>query len=358
MAKFEEHEVTYGDSKKIFYLAAGPSTGPLMIFMHGWPGIGKTWHYQLTAFASLGFRVVAPDMPGYGKSSARKVHSDYAQEHIIQGMLAVLADTGRDEAIWIGHDWGCGTLWTLANTHPQVCRAVAGLAVPYHSLELGLEELPKFINRDIYPEAEYPYGQWSYQVFYEQAFEKASGWMEKDIAGLLKALMQNGDPAQLGKPATATCNTVKDGGWFGGIEKPPSPGDIPNGNSCIDPEILEELVAAMQKTGFSPGNSWYMNHKANREYNLKNSKRDGRLEMPVIFIHAKYDPVCDAITTRAAEPMRKLCSNLTETTIEAGHWVLSEKPQETNSALARWVVEEVTDWWPGYWRTGLIKNRV
>ena len=111
MTKYEEHELSYdNNSKSIFYLAAGLRSGPLMIFMHGWPGIGKPWHQQLTAFASLGFRAVAPDMPGYGRSTARNVTSDYAQENIVQGMLAVLADTGRDQAIWVGHDWGCGTL--------------------------------------------------------------------------------------------------------------------------------------------------------------------------------------------------------------------------------------------------------
>lgn len=64
MAPFEEHEVTYADDKKIFYLAAGPTNGPLLVFIHGWPAIGKLWKPQLDAFASLGFRVVAPDMPG------------------------------------------------------------------------------------------------------------------------------------------------------------------------------------------------------------------------------------------------------------------------------------------------------
>ena len=64
MAPYEQHEVTYGDGKKIFYHAAGPANGPLLIFVHGWPGIGKLWKPQIDAFSSMGFRVVAPDMPG------------------------------------------------------------------------------------------------------------------------------------------------------------------------------------------------------------------------------------------------------------------------------------------------------
>jgi pimeloyl-ACP methyl ester carboxylesterase len=64
MAPYEEHEVTYSDGKKIFYHAAGPANGPLLMFIHGWPAIGKLWKPQIDAFSAMGFRVVAPDMPG------------------------------------------------------------------------------------------------------------------------------------------------------------------------------------------------------------------------------------------------------------------------------------------------------
>ena len=65
MATIEEHEYTFEDGKKkTFYLAAGPREGPLLIFVHGWPAIAKVWERQLRVFAALGFRAVAPDMPG------------------------------------------------------------------------------------------------------------------------------------------------------------------------------------------------------------------------------------------------------------------------------------------------------
>lgn len=64
MAAFEEYSFTHSSNKETFYLAAGPKDAPLLIFIHGWPGIGKNWRNQLTTFAGLGFRVVAPDMPG------------------------------------------------------------------------------------------------------------------------------------------------------------------------------------------------------------------------------------------------------------------------------------------------------
>jgi pimeloyl-ACP methyl ester carboxylesterase len=52
------------------YWEAGPEEGPLMIFLHGWPEIGLMWRAQIEAFAAEGWHCVAPDMRGYGASSA------------------------------------------------------------------------------------------------------------------------------------------------------------------------------------------------------------------------------------------------------------------------------------------------
>ncbi|KAG9551874.1 alpha/beta-hydrolase, partial [Aureobasidium melanogenum] len=272
MPSFSEHDLVYDDgSKTLHYLSAGPDGGDLMVFMHGWPGIGKTWHDQLTEFSKRGYKVVAPDMPGYGRSTARKVASDYAQEQIVKAMLALLKHLGYDQAIWVAHDWGCGTLWTLARTHPEVFKGACGMTVPYGILELGLEEALKHVDRNIYPEDQYPYGQWSYQVFYEQNFEKATEWFDKDPRGFLRAAFTKGNPAAVGKPAPMS-RAVQDGGWMGGSERPMPASAIPDEYACIDKETFEELVAAMEKTGFWPGDAWYLNHKANRAYNLENSK--------------------------------------------------------------------------------------
>jgi len=53
-----------------FYLASGPEAGPLIIFVHGWPELSHSWRHQLRCFAALGFRCVAPDMRGYGRSGS------------------------------------------------------------------------------------------------------------------------------------------------------------------------------------------------------------------------------------------------------------------------------------------------
>ena len=67
------------DRHKTFYLACGVEDAPLMIFVHGWPELAISWRHQLPCFADLGFRAVAPDMRGYGRSSVYSRHEDYAR---------------------------------------------------------------------------------------------------------------------------------------------------------------------------------------------------------------------------------------------------------------------------------------
>src|SRR5471032_3569942 len=89
-----------------FYLACGPEDGPLIVFVHGWPELSISWRHQLPAFAALGFRCVAPDMRGYGRSNTYTRHEVFAQELIVADMLELLASLGRETAVRIGPDWG------------------------------------------------------------------------------------------------------------------------------------------------------------------------------------------------------------------------------------------------------------
>ena len=59
-----------------FYWACGAAEAPLLVFVHGWPELGISWRHQLPVFAALGFRAIAPDMRGYGRSSVYARHED------------------------------------------------------------------------------------------------------------------------------------------------------------------------------------------------------------------------------------------------------------------------------------------
>ena len=69
----------------------GASDAPLLVFVHGWPELSISWRHQLPVFAALGFRCVAPDMRGYGRSSTYTRHEEFAQALIVDAMLELLA---------------------------------------------------------------------------------------------------------------------------------------------------------------------------------------------------------------------------------------------------------------------------
>ncbi|KAH8889475.1 alpha/beta-hydrolase [Thozetella sp. PMI_491] len=351
MATITEHDVSYANgTKKLHYLAAGPSSGPLIIFLHGWPAIALTWKHQLQAFASLGFRAVAPDMPGWGKSTSRHVTTDYTQEALVEGMLALLSGNRRSAAIWVAHDWGAAVASSLAAQHPTTVQALVLLCIPYKSAELGLDHLVSLVDRTIYPEDKFPFGQWDYMAYYEENFDKCIAEFESNVPSVCK-LMYARPPSPEGysaadvfKPAF-TANIRNAGGWLGGNPAPPAevlPAPL------LEGEVFDAFVKATEETGLWPGSAYYLNHKANAAYN-RQAPNGGRLgkDKPVLFIHAKFDFIATTLTTRLAEPMREACENLTEVTIEAGHNVNFEKPAEVNAAIARFLVEKAKECWPG-----------
>src|SRR5215813_1860303 len=83
-----------------FYLASGPEDGPLIVFVHGWPELSISWRHQLPVFGGMGFRAIAPDMRGYGRSSVYKSHGDYALENTVADMMELLDSLGGRKAVW------------------------------------------------------------------------------------------------------------------------------------------------------------------------------------------------------------------------------------------------------------------
>jgi pimeloyl-ACP methyl ester carboxylesterase len=325
------------------YLACGAESAPLLIFCHGWPELSLSWRHQLPAMAALGFRCIAPDMRGYGRSSTYKRHEDFAQELIVEDMLELLASLGRahgqDRAVWIGHDWGSPVVWNIASHHPGKTVGVASLCVPYLAVGFTLETVVSLVDRKVYPEAEFPVGQWDYQFFYEESFDKACKGFESNIRNVVKALFRKGDPKAVGKPSR-TASVRKNGGWFGGAAFP----DVPRDPDILTEQDMEAYTAALTRNGFFGPDSWYMNHKANGAY-AKRAENGGKLSMPVLFLHGAYDTTCETMHSRLAEPMRHDCTDLTEVVVNSGHWMAQEQPVAVNAALAKWLAKKLPEYW-------------
>jgi soluble epoxide hydrolase / lipid-phosphate phosphatase len=323
-----------------FYLAAGPDDGPLIIFIHGWPELSISWRHQLPALGALGFRAIAPDMRGYGRSSIYPSSSDYAQELIVQDMIELLDSLGQERAVWVGHDWGSPVVWNIASHHPNRCDGVANLCVPYYTMERGLDHTITLVDRNVYPEDEYPAGQWDYMRYYEENFADAIAPMDANVYKFLKLAFRKGNPDGEGQPAI-TATARRNHGMLGGGNIP----DLPRDGGVVSEEDLSVYVAALERNGFFGPSSWYINHAANAEY-AKSARNDGYLDMPVLFLNARYDYILECTNSRLAEPMRKYCRNLAEETIRTGHWMAQEKPHEVNAALAKWIATRIPGIWP------------
>ena len=331
---FEEH-IHKTPRHETFYLASGPRDAPLIIFAHGWPELSLSWRHQLKYFGERGWRAIAPDMRGYGRSTVHRRHEDYALEESVADMLELLAHLGREQAIWVGHDWGSPVVWALASHHPEKCRGVASLCVPYAPAGFGPANLVPFVDREVYPAEQYPVGQWDYQFFYLESFDKARTTFEANVRNTVKALFRKGDPSRQGTP-NRLASVRRDGGWFGGKGAAP---DVPLDRDLLTEEDLEQYAGALERNGFFGPDSWYMNAERNIAY-AKRARNGGRLSLPVLFFHGLYDYTCETVRSTLAEPMREYCTGLTEVRVPSGHWMAQEKPDLVNAGLSDWLAAQ------------------
>jgi pimeloyl-ACP methyl ester carboxylesterase len=325
-----------------FYLACGPIDATPLIFVHGWPELSASWRHQLPVFAALGFRCIAPDMRGYGRSSVYPRHEDYALEYSVRDMIELLDSLGRDKAVWIGHDWGSPVVWNLASHHPDRCLGIANLCVPYVPDGFAPATVVPLVDRQVYPESEFPAGQWEYQLFYEENFNAARAGFEASVADTVKALFRKGNPAGKGQPSR-TALVRRDGGWFSGSGRAPT---VPLDTDVLTERDLSLYVSALERNGFFGPDSWYMNADRNMAY-ARTAPEPDRLSLPVLFLHGAYDYTCETIDSRRVEPMRRCCPDLTEVVVQSGHWMAQEKPAAVNAALARFLAMKLPGAWAG-----------
>ena len=129
-AGIEHFDVQAGEVR-LHCAAMGPKDGPLIILLHGFPECWVTWRAQLPALAAAGFRAVAPDLRGYGKSDKPRGVAAYRMEKLTGDVAALIKALGRDRADLVGHDWGGQVAWFFAMWHPDKLRRLAALNVPH-----------------------------------------------------------------------------------------------------------------------------------------------------------------------------------------------------------------------------------
>ena len=314
------------------YWQAGPAGRPLVIFLHGWPEIGLVWTAQMEAFASEGWHCIAPDMRGYGGSSAPIASDAYALKEIVDDMVELHDHLGANPAVWVGHDLGSPVAAALAAHHPERCRGLVLISVPYAPKAFAFTNLLPLIDRELYPADQYPDGQWDYYRFYLTHFDQTVTDFDADIPASLAAIYRSGNPESEGKVYRSAVIT-RNGGWFGSAHRAPTV--MPD--AALWPSAdFDSLLEAFRVTGFRPGNSWYLNDSNNIDY-AHAAPDDGRLRQPVLFINGNFDGLCDITHNRLGAPMRNACQDLTVTSLPSGHWLPLERKEEVTEAMRSWL---------------------
>ena len=109
---------------------AGDPANPTIVLSHGFPELAHSWRHQMQPLADAGYHVIAPDQRGYGHSTAPTAIDAYGIDHLTGDLFGLLDHYGKDDAIFVGHDWGSMVVWESARLRPERVRAVVGVSVP------------------------------------------------------------------------------------------------------------------------------------------------------------------------------------------------------------------------------------
>jgi len=303
-----------------------------MIFLHGWPGISLMWRAQIDAFAADGWHCIAPDLRGFGGSSAPAERDAYTIQEIVADMAELHDHLGGKPAIWIGHDWGVVVVGQLAAHEARRCRGVVMTSLAYQPDGHGLRTLVPLVDRSIYTADQYPDGQWDYYRYYMTHFEAAVADLDADVAASLASIFRPGDPAGAGK-ISPNAEVTRNGGRFGAAHRAPPTRPDP---ALWPPEDFDVLVRAFKAHGFRASCAWYLNDDANIAY-AHQAPHGGRLAQPILFVNGDYDQICTIAGNRQGDPMRAACADLTVTSMPSGHWLPLERKAELIQAIRTWL---------------------
>jgi pimeloyl-ACP methyl ester carboxylesterase len=116
-----------GDGIELSVLDEGE--GPPVLLLHGFPDCANLWRHQISTLIDAGFRVVAPDLRGFGESDKPAEVEAYRVGKSVADLTKILDELGVEEARVVGHDWGAGVAWAFALMQPARVERLAALSV-------------------------------------------------------------------------------------------------------------------------------------------------------------------------------------------------------------------------------------
>jgi pimeloyl-ACP methyl ester carboxylesterase len=294
------------------YLTAGE--GPAVLLCHGFPELSWSWRHQIPALAAAGYRVIAPDLRGYGDTKGPDDPECYTNLHVVGDMVALLDALGEKQAAIVGHDWGSPVAWLAATLRPDRFRAVASLSV-MNGPRMPLPP-PDFATAN---------GMADLYWLYFQVPGLAEKDMERDTRETFLRLMYgvSGDAARRGEswnlrvdPAVGLVNALV------------RPDTLP---AWLTEEDLERYAGTYARTGFTSSLNWY--RCMARTWELSAAWADLKVAVPAFFIGGRDDPTLTQLQ-RGTEMMRAVVPNLRDVAmVDAGHWVQQEDPEAVSNGL-------------------------
>ena len=295
-------------------------SGPLVLLVHGFPESWYSWRHQLPALAAAGYRAVAIDVRGYGRSSRPADPAAYRMLDLVEDNVAVVRALGARTAVIVGHDWGSPIASTSALVRPDVFTAVGLLSVPYKPP--GGPRSSEIFARMGGADAEF-------YIAYFQEPGRAEAEIEPDVRGWLAGIYAALSADTMPAPGTDGPLFVRPGARL--RDQFPT-GVLP---AWLSEDDLDFYAGEFERTGLTGGLNRYRNMDRDREDLAGCHGRP--LTQPSLFVTGARDAAVTWLAGAARAHPTTLPGLLASHVLDCGHWVQQERPAEVNRILTDWL---------------------
>lgn len=291
-------------------------SGRPVILLHGFPELAYSWRHQLPALAKAGFRAIAPDQRGYGRTTVPPRVEDYRIEELIADVHGLLDVLGLESATFVGHDWGAMLLWQMAVLAPRRIDRLIILNVP-HIPRPARDPISIWRQR---------FGDDFYIVNFQDS-DDADRVFGQDTAHFFDVMMRrNGVPREIFEKLPPRRKVLS---ILALLER-----ESLSGEPLLGDDERDYYATAFDHSGFTGAINWYRNMKHNWEI-LEGT--DQTIDLPTLFIGAVDDTI---IGLHQIEAMRPLVPDLEVHMLDhCGHWSQQEMPDAVNRVMTNWLVQ-------------------
>ena len=288
--------------------------GPPVVLLHGFPELAFSWRHQLPALANAGFRAIAPDQRGYGRSDVPPDVADYRIEDLIADVHGLLDALELDSATFAGHDWGALVLWQMAMRAPERIDGLVILNIP-HFPRSPVDPIQIMRSR---------FGDDFYIVNFQDTDEADRAFAADPVHFFNMMMRRNQVSRAQFDQLPAEMKVISLLKVMARVEG--------SGDPLLSDEERDYFATAFANTGFTGPINWYRNWTHNWE---TAEGLDQQIDIPTLFIGAVDDVV---IALEHIDGMKPLVSDLELHMLDnCGHWTQQEKPDAVNRLMIDWL---------------------